>query len=123
MQLKLDNTILANDAGRFCDGTPMGPANLAIAEVPGVELREFVGADRIEPEHVRANHGTISFEVTRVYPSPGEALAYALAGHLSEDVAGSLSYGASVIFQSAAVTSRRIGLVGSTVVVNYTIEG
>ena len=33
------------------------------------------------------------------------------------------SIGSSTIFAKACVTSKRIGMVGCTVVVNYTIEG
>lgn len=116
-------TVLCSDAGRSVGGAPVGPGNLQIAEAPGVELREFVGADRIRPEHVRCNHGTMSFQATRVYPTAADAAAYALSGHLSEPVEGALKYGSSVIYPNACVTSRRIAMVGCTVVVNYTIEG
>ena len=115
--------VLCSDAARSVNGAPVGPGNLSMAETPGVEMREYVGADRVVPEHVRSNHGTLTFQATRVYDTAAAAAAYALTGHLSEPVAGTLKYGSSVIFQNACVTSRKIGLVGCTVVVNYTIEG
>ena len=116
-------TTLCSDAARSVDGAPVGPGNLSFVEAPGVEVREYVGADRILPENVRCNHGTITFQATRVYATAALAAAYALAGHLSEPVEGVLKYGMTEIFAHACVTSRRIGMVGCTVVVNYTIEG
>lgn len=115
--------VLCSDGERSVDGSPVGPGNLSIIEAPGVEQREYVGADRIRPEHVRCDHGTMSFQATRVYASAADATAYALTGHLEEPVEGALKYGATTIYPNACVTSRRIGMVGCTVVVNYTIEG
>ena len=115
--------VLCSDGERSVNGSPVGPGNLSMAEAPGVEMREYVGADRVAPEHVRCNHGTLTFQATRVYPSAAAAAAYALAGHLAEPVEGALKYGSATIFANACVTSRRIGMVGCTVVVNYTIEG
>ena len=116
-------TILCSDGTRSVNGAPVGPGNLSVVEAPGVEMREYVGADRVEPENIRCNHGTITFQATRVYSSAALAAAYALAGHLSEPVEGVLKYGSTTIFPKACVTSRRIAMVGCTVVVNYTIEG
>ena len=116
-------TTLCSDGTRSVNGAPVGPGNLSINETPGVEMREYVGADRVVPENVRCNHGTLTFQATRVYASAADAAAYALVNHLSEPVEGVLKYGTTTIFQKACVTSRRIGMVGCTVVVNYTIEG
>ena len=116
-------TTLCSDGARSVDGAPVGPGDLAIAEAPGVELRQYVGADRITSEHVRCDHGTMSFNVTRVFGSEALATAYALVGHRSEPVEGELKYGSTTIYPKASVTSRRIGMVGCTVVVSYTIEG
>ena len=116
-------TVLCSDGERSVNGAPVGPGNLSMAEAPGVEMREYVGADRVAPEHVRCNHGTLTFQATRVYATAAAAAAYALAGHLAEPVEGELKYGETTIFAHACVTSRRIGMVGCTVVVNYTIEG
>lgn len=116
-------TTLCSDAERSVEGSPVGPGNLSFAEAPGVEMREYVGADRVTPENVRCNHGTLTFQATRVYATQALAAAYALAGHLSEPVEGVLKFGTTEIFAHACVTSRRIGMVGCTVVVNYTIEG
>lgn len=115
--------VLCSDGERSVDGSPVGPGNLSISEAPGVEQREYVGADRIRPEHVRCDHGSMTFQATRVFANVAAAAAYALVGHRSEPVEGALKYGASTIFPNACVTSRRIGMVGCTVVVNYTIEG
>ena len=115
--------VLCSDGERSVDGSPVGPGNLAISEAPGVELREYVGADRIRPEHVRCDHGTMTFQATRVFATVAAAAAYALTGHLEEPVEGALKYGTETIYPNACVTSRRIGMVGCTVVVNYTIEG
>jgi len=115
--------VLCSDGERSVDGSPVGPGNLSISEAPGVEQREYVGADRTRPEHVRCDHGTMTFQATRVFATVAAAAAYALTGHLSEPVEGALKYGATTIYPNACVTSRRIGMVGCTVVVNYTIEG
>lgn len=116
-------TTLCSDAARSVAGAPVGPGELTFAEAPGVEMREYVGADRVRPENIRCSHGTLSFQATRVYATAALAAAYAFAGHLSEPVEGVLKYGTTTIFSHASVTSRRIGMVGCTVIVNYTIEG
>ena len=115
--------VLCSDGTRSVNGAPVGPGNLSINETPGIEMREYVGADRVEPENVRCNHGTMTFQATRVYATSALAAAYALVGHRSEPVEGVLAYGSTPIFPKACVTSKRIGMVGCTVVVNYTIEG
>ena len=116
-------TVLCSDSERSVGGTPVGPGDLTLVEAPGVEMREFIGADRVFPEHVRCDHGTLAFRATRVYSSPALALAYVLSTLPSEPVAGTLKYGNSTVFSHAVVTSRRVALVGCTVVVNYQIEG
>ena len=116
-------TVLCSDGERSVNGAPVGPGNLKIVESPGVEMREYVGADRVTPENVRCNHGTMTFQATRVFGTVALAAAYALVGHRSEPVEGVLSYGGTTIFPKACVTSRVIGMVGCTVVVNYMIEG
>ena len=116
-------TVLCSDGDRSVDGAPVGPGNLAINETPGVEMREYVGADRVSPENVRCNHGTLTFQATRVFATTALATAYALVGHRSEPTEGVLAYGETTIFPKACVTSKRIGMVGCTVVVTYTIEG
>lgn len=115
--------VLCSDGERSVDGSPVGPGNLSISEAPGVEMREYVGADRVAPENVRCDHGTMTFQATRVFATSALAAAYALVGHRSEPVEGVLAYGSTTIFPKACVTSKRIGMVGCTVVVNYTIEG
>ena len=115
--------VLCSDGERSVNGAPVGPGNRAISEAPGVEQREYVGADRIRPEHVRCDHGTMPFPATRRFADAAAAAAYARVGHRSEPDGGALKYGESTIFPNACVTSRRIGMVGCTVVVNYTIEG
>ena len=116
-------TTLCSDAARSTAGTPVGPADLTVVEAPGVEMREYVGADRVAPEHVRCNHGTITFRATRTYATAALAVAYALSGHRSEPVVGELKFGTTTIYPRATVTSKRIAIVGCTVSVHYTIEG
>ena len=115
--------VLCSDASRSSDGAPCGPNGLQIAEAPGVEMRELIGADRVAPERTGCDHGTMSFGVTRTFATPSAAADYALSGHLSEPVAGTLKNGQTTIWTRVAVTSRRIAQVGCTVSINYTIEG
>ena len=42
-------TVLCSDGERSVNGAPVGPGNLKIVESPGVEMREYVGADRVTP--------------------------------------------------------------------------
>lgn len=123
MILYLGTTVLCRDDQRSASGTPVGPSDLVFSETPGVEIREFIGKDRVEPEAIRCSHGTITFKATRIYASVSAATAYALVGQLSEAVSGVLKYGTTTIFAKACVTARRVVQVGRTVIVNYTIEG
>ncbi len=123
MTITLGSTTLCAGQARNSTGSPVGPRDLHDAETPGVILREYIGADRVTPDHVGCNHGTVTFGVTRTYATVAEATAYALVGHRSEAVSGELKYDDATVFASAAVTARSIAQIGCTVVVNYTIEG
>lgn len=108
-------------AGKW--GKAIGPANLRLSLAPGVVLREYVGADRVQGEHVRCDHGTASFDVERIFETPEDALAYVRGAFLSEASEGALRFGDDVVFAQAAVTSRSCAVVGCAVAVSYTIEG
>ena len=123
MTITLGSTTLCAGQTRNATGDPVGPADLTVVEAPGVAVREYVGNPRIKPEHVRCDHGTISFGVTRTYATPALAAAYAISGHRSEDVEGALKMDSTTIYEIAAVTTKRIAQVGCTVSVHYTIEG
>lgn len=123
MTITLGNATLCAGEARSVNGSPVGPANLSLALTPGVILHEYVGADRVAGEHVRCDHGTVSFQVERIYASPEAALAYIRGDFLAEASEGELKFGSATVFANAVVTSRRVGVVGCAVAVNYTIEG
>lgn len=123
MQIKLGDTILCAGTARNSSGKPVGPDGLNVTEAPGVVKRDYIGADRTVPEHVKCNHGTVGFSVTRIFPSVDDALDYALGGIYEEAVEGALVCGARTVFEHAAVTNRRVSHVGCAVAVAYTIEG
>ena len=76
-------TLCAGDT-RNSAGDPVGPQNLRIAETPGADLREYVGADRVEGEHVRCDSGSVSFGVTRTFADEAAALAWVSGSFISE---------------------------------------
>lgn len=123
MEIKIGNTILCAGTVRNSNGEPVGPDGLTVAEVPGIAKRDYIGADRTVPEHVKCNHGTVSFSVTRIFPSVDAALDYALGGIYEEDVEGTFTCGGRTVFEHAAVTNRQVSHVGCAVAVAYTIEG
>lgn len=123
MTITLGTSTLCDGQSRSANGSATGPANLRLALSPGVVLREYVGADRVQGEHVKCDHGTVSFEVERIFASPDDALAYLRGAFLSEASEGALKFGSDTVFASAAVTSRQAALVGCAVAVSYTIEG
>lgn len=104
-------------------GKAIGPDNLRMALVPGVVLREYVGADRVQGEHVKCDHGTVSFDVERIFETPAAALAFIRGAFLSEQSEGALKFDSNTVFAQAAVTSRVSAVVGCAVAVSYTIEG
>ena len=102
----------------------MGPSNLRIAETPGVAAREYVGADRVQPEHVRCDSGTLTFGVTRTFADMAAALAYISGTFLLEASEGQLKFDNTNVFGAKSVVTQRVAaLVGCTVAVNYTIQG
>ena len=123
MQIKLNGHTLCAGLTRNSTGSPIGPSNYTSSESPGIIKHEFIGADRIAPEHIRCNSGTISFDVERIFPSVDEALAYATKGFREEPVDGELTFDDEVVFAKAAVTARHVTHVGCAVAVSYTIEG
>lgn len=123
MTITLGTTTLVEDQSRSSDGKPVGPSNLVLSLAPGVVLREYVGADRVQGEHVRCDHGTATFGAERIFASPDAALAYLRGAFLAEASEGELKFGGETVFKRAAVTSRQTALVGCAVSLNYTIEG
>ena len=119
---------------RNATGSPVGPRDLRITLTPGVAIREFVGADRVQPEHVKCDSGCVSFGVTRTFATEALALAYATGAFLTEPNEGVLSIGGTKIFGTrtvgnstvdakCVVTHRTLAVVGCTVAVNYSITG
>lgn len=104
-------------------GKGIGPANLRMNLAPGVVLREYVGADRVQGEHVKCDHGSMTFDVERIFASPADALAYVRGAFLSEQSEGALKFDSTTVFAQAAVTNRSVAVVGCAVAVSYTIEG
>lgn len=123
MEIKIGNTILCAGTARNSNGEPVGPDGLTVAEVPGIAKRDYIGADRTVNEHVKCNHGTVSFSVSRVFPSVDAALDYALSDIYEEEVEGAFTCGGRTVFEHAAVTNRQVSHVGCAVAVAYTIEG
>ena len=123
MTITLGSTTLCAGQARNSTGSPVGPNDLRMQLAPGVSIREYVGADRLQGEHVRCDSGSVSFGVTRTFATPEAALAYISGAFLSEDSAGALKFGETTVFANAAVTQRTAAHVGCTVAVNYSITG
>ena len=123
MQLKLGDTVLSTGDARRSDGEPFGVGGITVSETPGAELREYVGADRVEGEHIRCDHGSVSFQTHRVFPTVEAAVAWAMSGHRAEAKAGALVFGGNMVFAKAVVTGKRLSQVGVAVVTQYTVEG
>ena len=125
-------TTLVAGQSRNSTGDPVGPSDLRMAVTPGVAMREYVGADRVQPEHVRCDSGSVSFGATRTFATEALALAYiatTIHGEASEgqlkftDTSGSTPVETNVFGAKSVVTQRVAALVGRTVHVNYTIQG
>ena len=126
MKITLGSTELVSGQARNSTGSPVGPRDLRIQLTPGVAIREFVGADRVQPEHVKCDSGSISFGVTRTFADVASALAYLGGTFLTEPSEGELKFDSVSVFGSghkSAVTQRTAALVGCTVAVNYSITG
>ena len=127
-------TTLCTGGARNSTGDPVGPRDLRIQLTPGVAIREFVGADRVQPEHVKCDSGSISFGVTRTFATPEAAITYATSTFLNEPNEGVLTVGTTKIFGTrtvgnttvdakCVVTQRALAVVGCSVAVNYSITG
>lgn len=116
-------TTLCAGQTRNSTGSPIGPEDLRGSDTPGVVTRDYIGAAREHPELVRCNHGSVSFSVTRTFANVDAAEEYMASTFLDEGSEGALYYGSRKVYDYACVTSRTYAWVGSTVKVNYTIEG
>lgn len=120
-------TVLVDGQERFVGegawGKGVGPANLRLALSPGVVMREYVGADRIQGEHIKCDKGSATFDVERIFETPAAALEFIRDKYLKEQSEGALMFDNDVVFAHAAVTSRVSAVVGCAVAVSYTIEG
>lgn len=123
MTITLGSTTLCAGQTRNSTGSPIGPENLTLSEAFGVIEREYIGADRVKPEHVRCDLGTCSFSVTRTFGSVANALTYVSSTIFSEAKSGALKFDSTTVFENAAIKSRSVSQVGCTVKVAYTIEG
>ena len=117
-------TTLVAGQTRNSTGSPVGPHDLRIVNSPGTAVREYVGADRVQPEHVRCDSGSVAFGVTCTFATVDAALAYMAGAFLSENNVGQLKFDSNNVFGAkSAVTQRTAVLVGCTVAVTYTIQG
>ena len=124
MTINLGNTILVAGQTRNSNGSPVGPANFQLSDSPGIVTRDFIGADREEPEHVMPDHGSITFQATRIFGSVADAIAYCTTTIFTEDVAGQLKFDNTQVFGArSAITNRRVSQIGVAVAIQYTIEG
>ena len=104
----------------------LGTTDLVEQQDRDKAMREYVGADRVEPEHVRCDSGTVSFGVTRTFADVASALTYLSSTFLSEPSEGELKFDSVSVFgtgHKSVVTQRVAALVGCTVAVNYSITG
>lgn len=132
MTITLGNTTLCAGQARVTGtpsgnvGDPVGPSDLRMQLAPGVAIREYVGADRVQPEHVRSDSGSLTFGVTRTFATVAAALAYLKGDFLTEPSEGQLKFDDADVFganHKSVVTQRTAALVGCTVAVNYSITG
>lgn len=136
MTLTLGSLTLVHGQSRNTSGLPVGPDNLVVRDERGVERRELVGADGVEPEWIRCDARQVEFSVTRVYATPAAALAYAFGtdpatgGGLAEgrQAAAALKAdagtdGETTIMSHASITRRESTVEGCAVAVRYVIEG
>ena len=123
MTIELGDTTLCAGQARNSTGSPVGPDGLTISDSPGVMSRQYVGADRVAPEHVGCDSCIVSFKVVRVFGRVADALAYATHGVFQEDVEGALKFDGTTRLSRAAVKSRVVVHNGCAVAVSYTIEG
>lgn len=123
MTVTLGSTTLVHGQERYQNGNATGPDNLRMSLTPGVSMREYVGANRVQGEHVTCDRGTVTFDVSRTFASVADALAYVRGNFLGEDSEGALKFDNDTVFAQAAVTGRAVAVVGRTVAVSYTIEG
>jgi len=104
-------------------GKGIGPNNLKMSLSPGVVLREYIGANRVQGEHVKCDHGSLTFDVERIFETPSDALSYVKGDFLAEKSEGSLKFDNAEVFAQAVVSNRAVAVVGCAVAVSYTIEG
>ena len=124
MTIKLGSYVLCAGDTRNSAGDPVGPSDLRMQLAPGVAVREYVGADRVQGEHVRCDSGSLTFGVARTYATPADALAYAAGAFLAEPSEGQLKFDDVAVFgPKSVVTQRTAAMVGCTVAVNYSITG
>ena len=120
-------TVLVDGQERFVGegawGKGVGPANLRMALSPGVVMREYVGADRVQGEHIKCDKGSVTFDIERIFETPAAALEFIRGDFLKEQSEGALMFDDAVVFPHAAVASRISAVVGCAVAVSYTIEG
>ena len=126
MTITLGNTTLCAGQTRNSTGSPVGPSDLRMQLAPGVAVREYVGADRVRPEHVRSDSGSVTFGVTRTFVTVAAALAYLKGDFISEASEGQLKFDDTDVFganHKSVVTQRTAALVGCTVAISYSITG
>ena len=122
MKITLGDYELVSGQARNATGSPVGPRNLRLTDIPGVVKREYIGDTRIKPEDVKVHSGSCTFDVHREFATVDAALAY-VAGIVNEPTEGALKFDSTTVFSTAAVTNRSVAQVGCSVAVSYTIEG
>lgn len=122
MKITLGDYELVSSQTRNNTGSPVGPQNLRLTDIPGVVKREYIGETRIKPEDVKVHSGSCTFDVHREFATVADALAY-VAGIVNEPTEGALKFDSTTVFPTAARSTSSVAQVGCSVAVSYTIEG
>ncbi len=119
-----DPYVICHGATRNKAGDAIGPFNLRYSETPGTQRHEFIGADRVQNEHIRCDSGSVSFSVIRIFATIEAMLTYFTTTFKNEPKEGILKVG-GVQMLGDRVTVRRdlASVVGAKIQINYTFEG
>jgi hypothetical protein len=135
IRIKIGDYLLCSDGARSDGaGSPCGPIDASGSLAPGVAGREFVGADGVRPEHAGCDAATLSFSVSRIYGTPGQAAAALFAmlaappaeGAVPREGALTLQDGdgaSQTIMQRAALAGLIHSQVGCALALRYTFTG
>ena len=123
MTITLNNTILCAGSNAGTPGDPTGPDSLDQRLQPGTEDYEYINAPGIDAQHIGCDRVSLSFSVTRTYPTVNAAQTAAITLKATTPRQGLLAIDGTTHIAQATLRDMDTRQIGCSLIIRYALEG